>query len=34
VLWEESKRMIDDEKIFLKQTLDVAFEIFARGISR
>ena len=34
VLWEESKRMIDDEKNFLKQTLDVAFEIFARGISR
>ena len=34
VLWEESKRMIDDEKNFLKQTLDVAFEIFARGITR
>jgi AcrR family transcriptional regulator len=34
VLWEESKRMIDDEKNFLKQTLDVAFEIFARGVSR
>ena len=32
VLWEESKRMIDDEKNFLKQTLDVAFEIFARGV--
>ena len=28
VLWEESKRMIDNEKDFLKQTLDVAFEIF------
>jgi hypothetical protein len=26
--------MIDDEKKFLKQTLDVAFEIFARGITR
>ena len=34
VLWEESKRMIDDEKKFLKQTLDIAFEIFARGITR
>ena len=34
VLWEESKRMIDDDKKFLKQTLDVAFDIFARGISR
>jgi len=34
VLWEESKRMIDDEKDFLKQTLDVAFEIFARGITK
>ena len=34
VLWEESKRMIDKEKDFLKQTLDVAFEIFSRGITR
>ena len=33
VLWEESKRMIDDDKDYLKQTLDIAFEIFARGIS-
>ena len=33
VLWEESKSMIDDEKNFLKETLDVAFEIFSRGIS-
>ena len=33
VLWEESKRMIDDDRDYLKQTLDVAFEIFARGIS-
>jgi AcrR family transcriptional regulator len=32
VLWEESKHMIDDEKNFLKQTLDVAFEIFSRGV--
>ena len=34
VLWEESKRMIDDEKDFLKQTLDIAFEIFARGVTK
>ncbi len=34
VLWEESKRMIDDGQDYLKQTLDLAFEIFARGISR
>ena len=34
VLWEESKRMIDDDKDYLKPTLDIAFEIFARGISR
>jgi len=34
VLWEESKRMIDHDKDFLKQTLDVAFEIFSRGITR
>ena len=34
VLWEESKRMIDDDKDYLKQTLDIAFEIFARGVSK
>ena len=34
VLWEESKRMIDDDKDYLKHTLDIAFEIFARGISK
>jgi AcrR family transcriptional regulator len=34
VLWEESKRMIDDEKDFLRQTIDVAFEIFSRGIAK
>ena len=34
VLWEESKRMIDDDKNYLKPTLDIAFEIFARGIAR
>ncbi len=34
VLWEESKRMIDNDKDYLKPTLDIAFEIFARGIAR
>jgi len=33
VLWEESKRMIDDDKDYLKHALDIAFEIFARGVS-
>jgi len=32
VLWEESKRSLDSRKAFLKPTLDVAFEIFGRGI--
>ncbi len=34
VLWEESKRMINDDRNYLKQTLDIAFEILARGITR
>ncbi len=33
VLWEESKRSLDPRKDFLKPTMDVAFEIFARGIA-
>ena len=32
VLWEEGKRMLDD-KDYLKHTLDIAFEIFARGVT-
>jgi len=32
VLWEESKRIINDDKNYLKETLDIAFEIFSRGI--
>ncbi len=32
ILWEESKTMIDDNKKYLKQTLEIAFEIFGRGI--
>ncbi|OQX27766.1 MAG: TetR family transcriptional regulator [Desulfobacteraceae bacterium IS3] len=34
ILWEESKRIINDNKNYLKQTLEVAFEIFARGIKK
>ncbi len=34
VLWEESKRMIDGDKNFLKETLDVAFDIFSRGVAK
>ena len=33
VLWEESKRIIDDNKEHMKKNLDTAFEIIARGIS-
>ncbi len=32
VLWEESKRVMDGNKKYLKETLETAFEIFARGI--
>ena len=32
VLWEESKRLIDSQKNFLKPTLDIAFDIFNQGI--
>jgi AcrR family transcriptional regulator len=32
VLWEESKRSLNPRKDFFKPTLDVAFEIFARGL--
>lgn len=32
VLWEESKKLIDSKKDFLKPTLEIAFEIFSRGI--
>ncbi len=34
VLWEESKRIIDGKKEYLQQTLDIAFEIFVRGIKK
>lgn len=32
VLWESSKKTLDDQKDYLKSTLDMAFEIFFRGI--
>jgi len=34
VLWEENKRIIDQNENFLKETLDLAFGIFLRGVSR
>jgi AcrR family transcriptional regulator len=34
VLWEESKRIIDEKKDYLKKTLEIAFEIFIRGLSK
>ena len=34
VLWEESKRIIDYDKDYLKKTLEIAFRIFARGIKK
>lgn len=34
VLWEASKKIIDDKKNFLKETLEVAFEIFYRGLKK
>ena len=32
ILWEESKRSLDTRKAFLKPTLEIAFEIFGRGV--
>jgi AcrR family transcriptional regulator len=34
VLWEESKRIINQDKDYLKPTLEVAFEIFRQGITK
>jgi len=34
VLWETSKKIINDEKNFLKETFDTAFDIFSHGILR
>ena len=33
ILWEESKKIINKNKDYLKPTLDLAFEVFSRGIA-
>jgi len=34
VLWEASKKIMDDRKDYLKPTLDIAFELFKRGVKK
>jgi hypothetical protein len=34
VLWLTSKKIIDERKDYLKQTLDVGFDIFRRGLKK
>ena len=34
VLWETSKRVINEDKDYLKETLEIAFDIFSRGIRK
>jgi AcrR family transcriptional regulator len=34
VLWLTSKKLINEQKDYLKQTLEMAFEIFGRGIKK
>ena len=34
VLWLTSKKLIDQNKDYLKSTLDIAFEIFSRGLTK
>ncbi len=34
VLWEASKKIIDEDKDYLKPTLKIAFEIFSRGLEK
>jgi hypothetical protein len=34
VLWEESKRMINPDKEYLRPTLDMAIDIFKKGITK
>jgi hypothetical protein len=34
VLWEASKKIIDEDKDYLKPTLKTAFEIFKRGLKK
>jgi AcrR family transcriptional regulator len=34
ILWEESKKLFHEKKDYLKPTLEIAFELFSRGIRR
>ncbi len=34
VIWEESKTALDPEKRYMKETLDLAFEVITQGIKR
>ena len=34
ILWEESKKIINNKKDFLKTTLDIAFDIFRQGVTK
>lgn len=34
ILWESSKKIINDDKDYLKPTLEIAFEIFSRGLKK
>jgi AcrR family transcriptional regulator len=34
ILWESSKKIIDQKKDYLKQTLKISFDIFKKGIQR
>lgn len=34
VVWEESKHALDPSKDFLQPTLEIAFEVFKRGVSK
>ncbi len=34
MMWEEAKRRINPKKDFLRSTLDLAFEVFCRGIEK
>ncbi|MFZ3046728.1 MAG: TetR/AcrR family transcriptional regulator [Desulfatirhabdiaceae bacterium] len=34
VLWEASKKIMDNDKDYLRQTLELAFDVFKRGIQK
>lgn len=34
ILWEESKKIVDESKNYLKPTLELAFKIFERGLKK